>query len=106
VVAVAIQIGERLATGVLAARAVNARAKDLTLYNDSFKIAGLTAAAGLFAYAIRSLISPALLVPRILAVGISFSLLYVPTFYVLRLPGWEFMSRERIQSLIRSQLSK
>jgi len=106
VVAVAIQIGERLATGVLAARAVNARVKDLTLYNDSFKIAGLTAAAGLFAYAIRSLISPALLVPRILAVGISFSLLYVPTFYVLRLPGWEFMSRERIQSLIRSQLSK
>jgi O-antigen/teichoic acid export membrane protein len=106
VVAVVIQVMERLATGWAAARAVNAKLKDLALYRDSFKIAGLTAAAGLFAYAIRNLIRPALLVPRILAVGICFSLLYVPVFYALRLPGWDLMSKERIQSMIRNQLSR
>jgi O-antigen/teichoic acid export membrane protein len=106
VVAVAIQIVERLAAGFMAARVVNARIRDLALYRDSFKIAGLTAAAGLFACAIRNLISPSLLVPRILAVGICFSLLYMPAFYFLRLPGWELMSRERIQSVVRNQLSK
>jgi O-antigen/teichoic acid export membrane protein len=106
VVAVVIQIGERLATGVAAAWVVDAKLKDLALYRDSFKITGLTAAAGLFAYLIRNLISPALLVPRILAVGICFTLLYVPLFYAMRLPGWEFMSWERIQSVVRHQMAK
>jgi O-antigen/teichoic acid export membrane protein len=106
VVAVAIQIGERLATGFMAARAVDAKFKDLALYRDSFKIAGLTAAAGLFAYAIRSLIRPSLLVPRILAAGICFSLLYVPVFYAMRLPGWDLMSKDRIQSFVLNQWSK
>ncbi len=106
VVAVAVQISERLMSGFAAARAVEAKVKDMRLYRDVMKIAGLTAAAGLFAYIIRNLISPALLVPRILAVGISFLLLYLPVFYFMRLPGWEFMSRERIRSFVRNQLSK
>jgi O-antigen/teichoic acid export membrane protein len=106
VVAVAIQIGERLATGFMAARAVDAKLKDLALYRDSFKIAALTAAAGLFAYVIRNLISPSLLVPRILAVGICFALLYLPAFYFMRLPGWEYMSRERIASFVRKQIKR
>jgi hypothetical protein len=78
----------------------------LRLYVDVGKIVGLTAAAGLFAYIVRNLISPGLLVPRILAVGISFFVLYLPGFYLMRLPGWEFMSKERIQSFLRNQLSK
>jgi len=106
VVAVAVQIGERLATGWLAARTVGARPKDVELYRDTFKIAGLTAAAGLFAYIVRNLINPTLLIPRILIVGVVFVLVYVPTFYVLRLPGWEYMSKERIQSFARNQLSR
>jgi len=106
VVAVAVQIGERLATGWLAARTVDARLKDVELYRDTFKIAGLTAAAGLFAYVVRNLINPTLLIPRVLIVGVVFVLVYVPTFYVLRLPGWEYMSKERIQSFARNQLSR
>lgn len=106
VVAVAIQISERLMTGLAAARVVNAKIKDLALYRDSFRIAGLTVAAGLFAYFARNLISPTLLVPRILAVGICFFSVYLPAFYFLRLPGWEFMSRERIRSVVRNPLSK
>ena len=106
VVAVAIQVGERLVTAFVAARAVQAKFKDLALYRDFFKIAGLTSVAGLFAYVIRNLIIPTLVVPRILAVGISFFLLYLPVFYFMRLPGWEFMSRKRIQSAVRNQLSR
>ena len=106
VVAVVIQISERLMTGFAAARAVQAKVKDLALYRDSFKVAGLTAGAGLFAFTIRNLINPSLLVPRILAVGISFTLLYVPFLYAMRLPGWEYMSKERIQSFVRNQMAK
>jgi O-antigen/teichoic acid export membrane protein len=106
VVAVAVQIGERLATGWLAARTVNAKLGDVELYRDTFKIAALTAAAGFFSYIVRNLINPTPLIPRILIVGISFTLVYVPTFYFLHLPGWEYMSRERIQSFARNQLSR
>jgi len=106
VVAVAVQVGERLTTSAIAARVVNAKLKDLDLYNDVFKIAGLTAAAGFCAYVVRNLISPAQLVPRIVAVGTSFFTIYLPSFYFMRLPGWELMSRERIRSFVRKQLSK
>jgi hypothetical protein len=106
VVAVAIQIAERLITGLAAAHAVDAKLKDLALFRDSFKIVGLTAVAGLFAYAVRNLISPALLFPRILAVGTCFFLIYVPAFYLMRLPGWEYMSIERIGSIVRGQWSR
>jgi O-antigen/teichoic acid export membrane protein len=106
VVAVGVQITERVLTGIAAARAVEAKPRDLALYRDFFKIVGLAATAGLFAYVVRNMISPALLVPRILAVGVCFFLVYLPAFYFMRLPGWEFMSWERIQGVIRSQLSK
>jgi O-antigen/teichoic acid export membrane protein len=106
VAAVAIQIGERMTSAFMAARAVNARPSDLRMYRDSFKIAAVAAAAGLFAYMVRNLINPRLLVARISAVGIIFVLLYVPVFYFLRLPGWELISWRRLQSLVRNQLSK
>ncbi len=105
VVAVAMQISERLMTAFAAARTVNASFKDLALYRDFFKITGVTAAAGFFAYLIHNLISPALLVPRILAVAICFALLYLPTFYFMRLPGWEVMSWERVHSFVRTRLT-
>ena len=106
VVAVAIQIAERLTNLVAASRTVEAKFKDLALYRDASKIVGLTAAAGLFAYFVRNLISPSLLIPRILAVGICFFVVYAPVFYAMRLPGSELMSRERVQSVVRNQLSK
>jgi hypothetical protein len=84
---------------------LRAEGQGLVLYCDSFRIVRLTA-AGLCAYAIRNLISPARLVPRILAVGICFSLIYVPAFFLMRLPGWEYLSPERIQSAVSNQLSK
>ena len=87
VVAVAVQVAERLMAGFVAARAVEAKVKDLRLYADVFKIAGLTTAAGLFAYIVRNFISPGQLVPRILAVGVSFFLVYLPVYYFMRLPG-------------------
>lgn len=106
VVAVALQAGEKLVIALAAARAVSAGFKDLRLYRDSFKMAGLTAAAGLFAYVVRNLISPDLLVQRVLAVGVCFALVYLPSFYFLRLPGWELMSKAWIQSFITGQLMR
>ncbi len=105
VVAVAIQISERVLTAFAAATTVNATFRHLALYHDLFKIMGLTAAAGFFAYTVRNFISPALLVSRISAVAICFALFYLPAFYFMRLPGWEVMSMERVHSFVRARLA-
>lgn len=102
VTTVVLQVIERIIIACGAARAVDASAKDIRLYDDLFKVAGVTIVAGLVAHSLRNLINPALLVPRILVVGLSVSAIYLPAVFLLRLPGWELLTRERFFSLLRS----
>ena len=98
------QVIERILIAWAAVRVVDASARDIRLYNDLFKVTGVTLAAGLLAHAIRNLISPALLIPRILAVGVCVGAIYLPAMFILRLPGWEMLTRERLLSFMRSTL--
>jgi hypothetical protein len=78
----------------------------LSLYKDLVKVTALTVVAGLAAYAVRNLISPHLLVPRIAAVSALVAAIYLPGMYLFRLPGWEVLSKERIFGLIRTALGR
>ena len=60
-----------------------------------FRVAGVSAVAGVAAYLVRNLINPDLLIPRILVVGVVTAAIYLPAMYVLRLPGWETAHRAR-----------
>jgi hypothetical protein len=106
ILAVGAQVLERIAMGWKTARTVDATAKDLKLYYDFFKIAGVTATGGLCAYAARSLLKPYLLLPRILVVGICFTGVYLPLFYFLRLPGWDALSHERLKVFVQTRLAR
>jgi O-antigen/teichoic acid export membrane protein len=106
ILAVGAQVLERIVMGWKTARTVDATAKDLKLYYDFFKVAGLTAAGGLCAYVARSLIKPNLLIPRILVVGTCFAAVYLPLFYLLRLPGWDALSRQRLKAFVQTRLAK
>ena len=103
ITAVAAQMLERFVIAWRVARAVDARMRDIRLYADLFKIAGVTLAAGTIAYLIRNLISPGLLIPRILAVGICITTVYLSGMFVFRLPGREMLSKERIFSFVRGR---
>lgn len=102
ITAVAAQTIERIFLAWRAAKAVDATTKDLPLYFDLFKVTCVTIAAGLVAYIVRNLINPALLIPRILVVTMCLGTVYVTALFLLRLPGWEVLSRERIVSLVRT----
>jgi O-antigen/teichoic acid export membrane protein len=102
ITAVSIQIIERAIIGWRVAREVDASAKDLALYRDYFKVCGVTVAAGVVAYLVRNLISPRLLIPRILAVGVCGAAVYLAGVFVFRLPGREQLSKERLLFLLRS----
>jgi len=106
IAAVAAQVIERILIGWKAARVVDARVADLTLYIDLLKVTGVTIAAGLAAYAVRNLINPNLLIPRIAAVSICIGAIYLTAMFVFRLPGWEMLSKERIFSLVRTTLAR
>jgi len=106
ITAVGAQYLERIIIFFKAARTVEAKVSDLRLYRDLFRVAGVTVVAGLAAYAVRNLINPDLLIPRILAVGVCVGAIYLPAMYFLRLPGWEVLSREHIVSLLRTTLGK
>ncbi len=100
------QVLERIFIAWAAARAVDASVRDLRLYTDLFKITGVTVFASLVAYAVRNLIPSALLIPRILAVGLCVSAIYLPAMFVFRLPGWDLLSRERITAFLRTTLGR
>ena len=106
VAAVAAQLVERIVMGWKVARTVEMTAKDLPLYTDLAKVTGLTAVAGLAAYAVRNLISPNLLIPRIAVVCATVATIYLPGMYLFRLPGWEVLSKEQILGFIRTTLRK
>ena len=106
ITAVGAQYVERIIIFFKAARTVEAHWSDLRLYRDLFRVAGVTVVAGVAAYAVRNLINPDLLVPRILVVGICVGAIYLPAMYMMRLPGWEVLSRERITAMVRSSLGK
>src|ERR1035438_1004545 len=106
VAAVAAQLDRKSVVGWKVARTVEMTAKDLPLYKDLAKVSALTVVAGLAAYAVRNLISPHLLVPRIAAVSASVAAIYLPGMYLFRLPGWEVLSKERLLGLIRTALGR
>jgi O-antigen/teichoic acid export membrane protein len=106
ITAVAAQILERLIIAWRAARAVEASWHDLKLYADLFKITAISMAAGAVAYVARNLISPALLIPRIIVVGLCIAAIYLPAMFVFRLPGVELLTKERVLSLVRSTLGR
>jgi hypothetical protein len=103
--AVAAQGAERIFLVWRSAKAVDATMKDCLLYVDLFKVTCVTVVAGLVAYAVRNLINPALLIPRIVTVGGCIAAIYLAAMFVFRLPGREFLSRERIVSLVRTTLA-
>ena len=106
VAAVAAQVVERIVMGWKVARTIEMTAKDLPLYTDLAKVTGLTVVAGLAAYAVRNLIGPHLLIPRIAAVCASVAAIYLPGMYLFRLPGWEVLSKEHIFGFIRTILRR
>src|SRR5580704_1378051 len=106
ITAVGAQYLERIIIFFKAARTVEAKLSDVHLYRDLFRVAGVSIVAGLAAYAVRNLINPDLLIPRILVVGIVTAAIYLPAMYLMRLPGWEMLSRERIIGLVRTTLGK
>jgi O-antigen/teichoic acid export membrane protein len=106
ITAVGAQYLERVIIFFKAASTVDAKWSDLRLYHDLLKVTGLSVVAGAAAYFARNLINPDLLIPRILIVGVVTALIYLPAMYMLRLPGWEMLSREKITALVRSQLGK
>ncbi len=106
VAAVGAQYLERIIIFFKAARTVDAEWSDFRLYRDMFKVAAVSVVAGVAAYLVRNLISPNLLVLRILIVGVVTAAIYLPAMYFLHLPGWEMLSREKIAGILRSQLGK
>jgi len=106
VTAVVAQVLERIIIAWAAARAVEARASDVRLYVDLFKVTGVTILAAAIAYFLRNLIPATFLIPRILVVGVSVAAVYVPLMFVLRLPGWEIFTKDRLLSLAKSTLGR
>jgi hypothetical protein len=100
------QVIERILIAWCAVRVVDASIHDLPLYYDFFKVTAVTIVAAVPAYFLRNLINPRLLIPRILVVGISVCAVYLPAIFLLRLPGWELLTRERITAFIRSTMGR
>ena len=98
------QILERIIIGWGAARAVEAKPSHVRLYADLFKVAGVTFVAAALAHFVRNLIPAALLIPRIVAVGLIVTAIYVPAMFALRLPGWELFTKDHLLSLAKSTL--
>jgi O-antigen/teichoic acid export membrane protein len=104
ITAVAAQVLERVIIAWRAARTVETSWSDVKLYADLFKITGISVGAGVVAYALRNLINPTLLIPRIIVVGICIAAIYLPAMMMLRLPGAELLTKERVLALMRSKL--
>ncbi len=100
------QVIERILIAVCAVRVVEARVSDIRLYDDLFKVTGVTIVAGLLAHVVRNLIPAAHLIPRILAVGVCVCAVYLPAMYVLRLPGWDMLTKERITAFVKKTLGQ
>jgi len=66
----------------------------------------VTILAAAIAYFLRNLIPATFLIPRILVVGVSVAAVYVPLMFVLRLPGWEIFTKDRLLSLAKSTLGR
>jgi O-antigen/teichoic acid export membrane protein len=106
IIAVGAQAVERFVLAWKAARTVDTTAKDIALYRDFFRVVGLTAFSAVCAYAVRSLLNPNVLILRIFLVGACFALVYLPLFYILRLPGWDTLSRERVRAFLQARLAR
>ncbi len=99
IAAVAAQITERTFIACKAASVVEASWEDFKLFHDLFKVIAASTVAGVLAYTVRNLISPRLLVLRIIAVGLCATAVYLPAVILFRLPGWENLSKEKIWSV-------
>jgi len=106
VTAVVAQVFERFIIAWAAARVVEASPRDVRLYVDLFKVTGCTLLAGVVAYIVRNLLPAPLLIPRIIAVGLCVSAIYLPAMFIFKLPGWEMLTKDRIFSMVRTTLRR
>lgn len=106
VTAVLAELAERVVVGWKIARTVDARARDISLLADLFKVLGVSAAAGVMAYLVRNLINPALVIPRIVVSSAVVGTIYLVALYWLRLPGAEFLTKERLRGLLESTMRR
>lgn len=100
------QVFERLFIAWGAARAVDARPRDIVLYAGLFKVTAVTIVAGIIAHTVRDMIAPTLLIPRIIVVGVSVAAVYLPAMLVFRLPGWEMLTRDRLSWLFEKAMER
>ncbi|HZD32505.1 MAG TPA: oligosaccharide flippase family protein [Candidatus Angelobacter sp.] len=105
IAAVGAQYVEKIIFARKVATKVGATLQDLPLFSHLFKISAITLVAGLAAYLARNLVSPPLLIVRIATVTLVLGAVYLTGFYLLRIPGWEFLSWRRITAAIRSRLA-
>lgn len=106
ILAVGAQFVQKLALGWMVSRRLDTTAKDLRLFNDLFKITSVSVAAGLFAYGVRQLIPPNLLLIRCLAVAASVAAVYLPAVFLLHLPGGEMLTKEKLRAAMRWGIDK
>jgi peptidoglycan biosynthesis protein MviN/MurJ (putative lipid II flippase) len=91
---------ERAALSWLALRKLNMTLQDLPLFADLLKVSAVAITTGLIAYTIRNLMNPDALVLRLAVTGASFGAIYLTAMIVLKLPGSEELSRERLTGAI------
>jgi O-antigen/teichoic acid export membrane protein len=106
ITAVGARIMEHIIIGWKVARTVEASLKDLVLYLDLFKVIGVATTAGVVAYFVRNLINPHMLLPRIAAGGICVAAMYLPGIFIFRLPGYHYLTKERLMAFLRSTLGR
>ena len=106
IAAVSARLLENVVIGWRVARMVDASLKDLALYRDSFKVSALTIAAATVAYLVRNLIRPQLLAPRIVVVGLCLAAIYLPGVPAFRLPGYDYLTKDRLVRFARSTLAR
>jgi O-antigen/teichoic acid export membrane protein len=93
-------MSERAALSWIALRKLKITIQDLSLFADLLKVSAVTVTTGLIAYAIRNLMSPDALVLRLAITGTSFAVMYLTAMFVLKLPGSEELSKERLTGAI------
>ena len=83
-------------------RAVDAKPHDLRLLVPIPRTAAVTAAAALAAFFVRNMLLNQPLVLRLFATAVTLGLVYAAGFYVMKLPGWELVSKDRLLQLAES----
>jgi O-antigen/teichoic acid export membrane protein len=104
--AVAADVVERVIVSAKVCSTIEVSWADLGLIADLWRVAAVTTAAGLAAYAVRTLMVNQPLVVRIAAMGIAFAIVYLAGFYAWKLPGWETVSKDNLLDIYRRRVAR